>query len=125
MSDQPVKRLSKRQKMEQVEIEEEDGNVWLYEIRELSGPERSQYIEEVSSKMVYDKKGNPIPGSVKTSGMEENLISRHLWRCNPDGQKVRVEATEIAKFPSSTRQYLLMRCRELSGLGDPDEQKNA
>jgi hypothetical protein len=115
------KKLSKRRKTEQVEIEEEDGTSKSYVLTEVMGDQRDVFQNLIGSKTRYNEAGNPI-GMKDSKGIATRLIAMHITDATT-GESIKEE--EINKWPSSTQLELVQICNRLSGFNLGQAQAEA
>jgi len=104
-------RLSARRKEVEVDIEEDDGSVRTYTVRELNGTLRDQFFDSMNRRAT----GITSEGvrSFKTfKGMYSDLLSLSLF----DAHDQPVPADTIQQWPSSTQEELFRIASQLSGL---------
>lgn len=116
----PRRRFTTRLKEELIEIEDNDGTVQNFIVREIQGAKRDEYIDFLNEKKKFDKDGNPtVTGNNK--GIAAKLISIHLWY--EDGRPFQ-NVPLIDTWPSTTQVELVHLCNEISGL-DKEAQKKS
>ena len=93
-----------------------------YVLTELSGKERDDYLNDVGNRMRTNSEGKPS-GIKNFSGMQGFLISLSL-KCMETGEPVPVKMEEIQKWPTRLVSTLFDKAKELSALGEEEEEKN-
>jgi hypothetical protein len=119
---QTRKKFALKLKEELVDIEDKDGLVVTYVVREMDGPLLEEFMASGSSRMKLDAKGNAV-GVKNMKGINADLISRHLFR---QSDNMQVTAETVKSWPSSVQLGLAKLCAELSGLSEKalEEAKN-
>jgi len=97
-------------KTETVEIEDQNGEVTVYTVRELSGAEREKYLDTVNARMKFED-GKPV-GFTSYEGSYTKLVS--MCMVDDDGKKVNPET--VKNWPQSTVEELFRLAQRLSGL---------
>lgn len=110
MAKTPIK-LTLKRRCEIVEIDDQK-----YKVLELDGDSRDAYMEEVASRMQYDKDGKPTKLR-SIAGIEIRLLSLCLQ--DPNGNLVKEE--ELRGWPSSVLKHCGEVARKLSDLDKEDE----
>jgi len=108
--------LSLKLNIEPVEIEQQDGEVLTYTLRELSGKERDNYLTKMSSKMKFDAKGNPS-GLKDYQGLHAMLLNLVLR----DPHDTIISVKDLQEFPARVQNALFEKAQEMNGLGDLGE----
>lgn len=111
-------RLSTRRKEVEVDVEENDGTIRTYTVRELSGALRDQFFDSMNRRST----GVTQDGirSFKTfKGMYSDLLTLSLF----DAHDQPVPAAIIQDWPSSTQEALFRIASELSGLDKKAAEK--
>src|SRR5438093_101548 len=91
-----IKRFTKKRKTEDIEIEENDGSIGKYTIKELEGTQRQEFIRLVSSRMKPGPDGQPT--SLESTGeLEIKLIAASVY--DPSGKLVTEQ--EVLQWPST------------------------
>lgn len=113
---QQPRRLTLKKRQTKFEIEQEDGSVQVYTVREFDGTGRDEYFELLSNKVDVDmtKKTGKI---TKFGGLYTDLLSKTVY--DPEGKLVSAEV--IAKWPSSAQEELFKEAQELCGLNKEAE----
>lgn len=124
MSDEtpaPVKKYSRKLKVEPVVIENEAGIEETYTLVELTGKQRDNWLQEIQKRFRLDGNGKPI-GTGDSRGLVSMLLGMSLR--DPDGNLVKEE--EVREWPSAMQQDLFKKSKELSGLDEraKEEAKN-
>lgn len=122
-----VKKYTLKFKEELIEIEDKDGNVKRYIMREFDGQVRDQYQEEIGRRMEIGPDGKGV--KIKNyQGWESTLLKLVLFEItNTDPfTTVAVEEKVIQSWPSSVREALHKDAQELCGLSKKadDDAKN-
>jgi hypothetical protein len=113
-----VIRLQRKQK--NVTIEDENGVVRPYVVREMMGNIRDQWLNTMAERMKLDKSGTPV-GVKEFKGLQTSLICRCLY----DQNGKLIPETTIANWPASAQKALFEMCQKLSGLDDSAKDKEA
>lgn len=117
MSDKKRKRLSRRLKTQEVEIENEQGQPEVWVIKELTGAERNAFFQMSSERGAKrGEDGNMMISSFANLGAD--LLSMCLY--GPDGQKATIQ--DINNFPSEMQLELFKDAQTLSALNKEGEQ---
>ena len=110
MAKHEKKKYSKSLQEIPIELENDNGEVECYILRELTGPQREEYVDTCTKRV----RRNP-DGSVRgmdSKGLETLLISMSLY--DSSGDNVKVE--EMKNWPSSLINGLYDDAARLSGL---------
>ena len=104
-----------------VEIENEDGSVSTYVLKEMDGAKRSTFLNDQSWRVKLKPDGEPESVS-DYKHMQENALTLCLY--DPDGKLVPVAVLE--KWPGAVLTALYKAAQALSGMGEvqKDEAKN-
>lgn len=108
-----------RRKEEEHEIEDLDGNINLYTLRELSGAARDSYLNRMKDRMKFDTQGKPC-GIKSFDGLQASLLQETLL----DPDKKLVTRVVLDEFPASVLDGLYNRSQKLSALDEPEPEKN-
>jgi hypothetical protein len=111
-----VKRYKLKQKTESIELEDANGVIHKFTIRELDGPGREAYMTFMSNTVDLSKKG-AARGVKSLKGMHAYLISRCLF----DAQNVPVTEIVMKGWPGSVIASLYEDCKRVSGIDQDDE----
>jgi len=101
-----------------VQIEDENGQVQDYTVREMTGAEKGRWQTVMSKRMRFDSKGQPA-GIADWTGLEGSLITKCLY----DSNGKQVPETVIANWPTTVQKTLFALCQKINGLTDEDEEK--
>lgn len=115
-------RLSLRRKEKKFELGMVDGTFQIWTLKELTGPERDRYIDDMTKRMKMAPDGKS--GAISTYvGVETNLLVKSLF--GPDGQPVK--QSFLQALPSSVQDALYNAAVELSALNPKarEQAKNA
>ena len=102
-----------------VEIENEDGTVSTYILKEMDGSQRSTFLNDSTRRIKLKPNGEPESVS-DYKHMQENALTLCLY--DPDGKLVPVNVLE--KWPGAVLTALYKAAQELSGMNKEDEAKN-
>lgn len=117
MNDENVLNLDLCFKEVKVNLRDASGTSRPYTLRELDGKGRDTYMNDVNSRMKYEK--GQANGMKDMAGLQSKLI--HLSLRTAEGHSVSVE--EISSWNSSTVEALYKKAQELSGLKDVEGEK--
>lgn len=106
-----IPRFTKKRKEEPIEIEDLDGTVKSYIVREITGPQRAAYMGNVVGRTKIDGEGNPI-GMKDMTGLQETLIAMSLF----DDKNLPVPMKMIEDMPSTSIGGLFEIAQRISGL---------
>src|SRR5690606_21335903 len=95
------------------------GEVKEYELREMDGERRDQYLNSLGGRMRYDSSGRPL-GIKDFKGMQAGLLSRCLY----DSEGKLVSDKVIQKRPSSVQTRLYQRARDINSLDEDKTEGN-
>lgn len=101
-----------------VKLENPDGTVSNYTLKELTGEERDKYLSGMAKKMKTGPDGKPI-GLRDFEGIEADLIFLSLY----DEKGKNVPTATIAKYPSRVQRMLFQAAQKLSGLDETAEEE--
>ena len=110
--------FSLKLKSEQFEIEQQDGSVKTYEIKELNGRELEDYLNSTRNNVILTN--GKVTGMKTFDGMYTNLLMRCTYLLNGDA----VLKPDLDLWPSSLQKDLFDIAQRLSKLGSDDESKN-
>lgn len=113
-----MKRYSLKRKEEPIVIEDEAGKEQTYIIRELTGKQRSTFMNKIAAKTKLDPKTGQPTGLRSTDGLYEELITLSLF--DPTGKQITPEI--LAEWPSSVTTDIFRTAQRLSGLGEEAEE---
>jgi hypothetical protein len=104
-------RYSLARKEEEVEFEDEHGNVVVYTLREMTGIKRDKWLNANSTRMKYDREGNPV-------GMKvfDNFQAALIAQCLYDARGAMVPESTISNWPSSLQSELFQKCQQMNAL---------
>jgi hypothetical protein len=102
-----------KRKERDIHIQDDSGQVKEYVIRELTGPERDQWLDLAAGKAKFGPDGKPT-GVKDSGGIAADLVHRCLYK---KGTNDRVPKELIAQFPSSMELALFEMASEISGIG--------
>lgn len=102
----------------EIPIEDKDGKVTIYKLRELDGEQRSDYINFQASKAKYGADGK-VTGIKDFKGIETKIVSMCLY--DPDGKLV-TEAF-LNKVPGRLIKKLSALALRISGLDEKAEER--
>src|SRR5262245_53402741 len=94
-----------------VTIAGSDGKEQQYELRELSGDARDEYVQDTGNRVRFGADGKPA-GLKDFKGMQAKLISMSLF----DAQGKNVPAKEINNWPATIVSALYKECQKISAL---------
>jgi hypothetical protein len=121
--DEPI-RLSRRRKTKVIEIENDDGSVTKYVLKELNGTLRDAWLNRMSRSV----KSDGVKGTVKDyTGLYAALISACLYTTDL-GASVPVGEKTIQEWSSSCQEELFEICQKMNGLdkkSEEDEKKDS
>ena len=103
-----------------VVLEAEDGAQSQYELREMTVAERDKYLNTVSSRMRFDANGKPC-GIRNFDGMHADLLTRCMFKMNPDGSSTPVTKKEVDAWPSASSAVIFSAAQELNQLNRADQ----
>jgi hypothetical protein len=101
-----------------VEIEDAQGMVHTFTLREMVGLERDRWLNSMGDRVKVDGSGKMI-GLRKFENMQASLITKCLY--DQHGQLVQEKV--ISTWPSTAQKALFEMCKEMNGLNDEDEEK--
>lgn len=115
-----VRKFKLKRKSVPVVMEDENGNEFACELREMTGAERDQWLNGMAGRMRVDAQGNPV-GVAKFDGLQADLIALCLYQAD-----TRVPKSQIVGYPASVQTELFKICQEINSLGDKarEEAKN-
>lgn len=113
------KKLSARRKEEAVDIENIDGSVVEWTVREMDGDTRDEYMKTRQANFHHDKQGQET-GVKDTKDLLTNLLKFCLFTA-ADNKPVPVEV--IRPLPTTTQQELFQMALVVNGLKDEAAQK--
>lgn len=109
--DQPVKRFTLKLKEIPIELEDKDGNVGTFTLRDIDGAERDAFLNTMAQRYRYDGEGKPV--NIKDfNAYQSSLITRCLF--DPAGKAVPVN--ELQKWPAQVLSQLFDMLQELVGM---------
>lgn len=108
-----IKRFTTKRKEMKVEIENDDGVIATYIIREMTTPEREEWLNTLQKRYQFDGNGNII-GLNDYMGMTEKLVIKTLF--SEQGEPV--TGSTIRKWSSSTVRALFIEAQRLNGLNE-------
>lgn len=117
------KRLSARRKMEEYELELENGTVVPVVLHELMGDARDEFMAFNAGKMKFDKKGRP-QGVGDVRGVTYKLLSLGLWGTK-EGRYLTEDEVRAMNLPGRVLGELAQTLSVMSGLAEGDEEANA
>jgi hypothetical protein len=116
-------RISVIRKSQPVELEIADGDFVVYSVKEMTGAQRDDYLNKVTSKTTRDASGEVI-------GMKDykGLYSTLLALCLYDAEGKAIPESKIQEWPDTAQKVLFDIATDLNGLkpkkNDEDSQKN-
>lgn len=99
-----------------VEIEDDNGNVKKYELREISAAQRDRYMNSLTKRFRLDNTGKPC-GIKDFEGLHASLISLCLY----NEQGTLVTPQEVNAWPAHVTQTLYKAAESLNKLDAKDE----
>lgn len=107
----------KRQtKQRPVKIEDADGQIKEYSLREVKAAKRDQYLDKLSNRLLTDNKGNII-GMKKYEGMQSDL----LLMCMHDADGKLVDKAFLDDLPGTAVVDMFKAAQVLNGLREAVE----
>lgn len=107
-----------RQKYE-FELEDEDGDVQEYYIKELSGSERDAYLQSLTSRM---KQRGDSATMQNFQGFQADLLGKCTYHVNGEEDTL-VKGSVIQGWPAKILQELYDKASEMSGLKNMDDEE--
>jgi hypothetical protein len=104
---------TKRKEIRDIEIEDEDGNVHLYLLRELNGSGRDEYFNKMSGKVNIDMETGKPTGVRDFTNMNADLLGKCLFTQDKNEP---VPISVIQDWPGETLDELFKMALDLSGL---------
>lgn len=101
-----------------VEVEQSDGTVDEYELREMTAVTRDRYLDKLQKRMQLDVNGRAA-GIRKFEGMQADLVASCLFR-KTDGKGVSEDV--IQSWPASAVVALFAAAQELNRLKQVAEE---
>jgi hypothetical protein len=98
-----------------IQMEEDDGQVRTYHIRETDGKARGEFIRE-RAVAIADGKVDEEKAQALSMG--------YIAKCLLDPEMKPIDVKDLIKFPSETLDELFKECLKVSGL-DPDAMEKA
>lgn len=101
-----------------VDIEDENGVIRSYTLREMTGADKGRWQTENAKRMSFDRKSKV--GMIKDwNGLEASLITYCLF--DTSGNKVPTQT--IISWPTTVQKALFEAARKMNGLTDDEEDK--
>jgi len=114
------KRYTKKRKAKPIEIEQEDGTVKDYTIKEMMGPERAAFLQQHVKRLKINPANGKVVGVENFSGIQSALLCRCLY----DDEDKLVKAADIDKeFPITLQDELFNDAFYLNGLDKMAENR--
>lgn len=104
-------RISVIRKTQPVELEIADGQVVMYYVKEMTGAQRDEYLNKMTSKTNRDANGDVV-GMKDYKGLYSNLLSFCLYE---SGDKL-IPESKIQEWPDTAQKVLFDIASELNGL---------
>lgn len=125
-----AKRIKATYRSEEVELENEDGTVTKYFVREFSGPERDKFMNWQRSKTITttdSKTGEPRSETKDFLDQTARLLEVTVWETDSNGKLTKLVPKAVIDSWSSTTQADLAQIASdvcVLGLKGVEETKN-
>lgn len=114
------KRYSRKLKSLFIEIEQKDGKIKEYEVREMTQGQKEDYQSKMRDKVVYNKQGIPL-GIQNFRGQAAELLTRCVYDV-ASGRKVVGE--DLATWPTTTVEGMMEDAITVNGFDrEPDKSR--
>ncbi len=101
----------------QIEITDEDGAEVKYTLKELTGEQRSIFLNQVGKKVKVSASGQEVQQITDHKFLQENLLTKCIF----DEEDKVITREVIQKWPAKTVAGLFKAAQELSGLDEDGE----
>jgi hypothetical protein len=106
-----AKTYSAKRKTMEVPIEQEDGNIKIFLMKDLTGTDRDAYLNKIAGKVKMDSDGKPT-GVKDFTGLHADLLAL----CMFDESGAKVDKKIIQEWPSTLQMDLFEEAQKLCGL---------
>ena len=115
MSEEQALSFSLKLKSVPITVELKDSTNVKYSLKELSGLDRDEFLQDMKGRTVLDKDGKEDISNFK--GLQALLLKRSLY----DSSDAKVSAEALDSFPSSVLTMLYKEAQKLSGMVEDAE----
>lgn len=116
--EQQVIRVTLKLKTCPVEVEDEDGTIKKYTMREMDGTLRDAHMKSMGERVRYDNTGKAV-GLKSFDGLQAGMLAKVMF--DEEGKQVDVKV--IQKWPSSTQNTLFKHAQKMNGMDEKAEEE--